>query len=286
MRRRFVRIIDTHQHLWDTSALNYPWLDGFDALDRRYSLDDYRRATSGVDVSATVHVEANPAPGSEVAEVKRLTSISEREGLIGAIVAAAALEEDNAEDTLKQFSDYPLVVAVRRMAWHRQDPNFYRTPSLIEGVQALQSYGLGFDLCAHAGQMPAALALVRETPDVPIAVNHCGGPDIAGNNFEPWADAMSEMASFSNTTCKVSGIITRAAEGWTREDLKPYIDHLVTAFGFDRLMFGSDWPVCTLAGDYGRWFDALQWAVQDADESDQQKLFYSTAAHFYRVATP
>ncbi len=280
-----MRIIDTHQHLWDTSTLRYPWLDGFDALDQQYSLDDYRRATKGIDVSATVHVEADPAPGSEVTEVNRLTGISEQEGLIGAIVAAAPLEDGDAEETLKQFSDYPLVVAVRRMAWHREDPDFYRTPSLIEGVQALQSYGLGFDLCAHAGQMPAALALVREAPNVPIAVNHCGGPDIAGNDFEPWADAMSEMASFSNTACKVSGIVTRAAEGWTREDLKPYIDHLVAAFGFDRLMFGSDWPVCTLGGDYGRWLDALRWAVQDADESDQHKLFYDTAVHFYRVTT-
>ena len=280
-----MRIIDTHQHLWDTSALRYPWLDGFDALDKRYTLEDYRRATSGIDVAATVHVEADPAPGDEVAEVKRLTTLSAQEGLIGAIVAAAPLEEADAEETLKQLSDYPLVVAIRRMAWHREDSEFYRSPSLINGVQALATYGMSFDLCAHAGQMPAALALVREAPEVSVAINHCGGPDIAGNDLEPWADAMTEMAALPHTVCKVSGIVTRAAERWTKEDLKPCIDHLVSVFGYDRLMFGSDWPVCTLAAEYRQWLEALQWAVQDTDESDQQKLFHDTAARFYRVKT-
>lgn len=281
-----MRVIDTHQHLWDTSTLSYPWLDGFGALSQKYTIDDYRTASVGIDVAATVHVEANPAPGSEVAEAARLTQLAEEHGLIGAIVASAPLEEPNVAETLSRLTKYPLVVAVRRMAWHRDDPDFYRDPDLIRGVKSLADLDLTFDLCAHADQLPAALDLVRATPDVSHAINHCAGPDVAGRGFDRWAVSVAELAAFPNTVCKISGIVTRAAADWTREDLKPYIDHLVEVFGFERLMFGSDWPVCTLACEYRKWFDALQWAVEDASDADRARLFFGTAAAFYKVTLP
>ncbi|MBT5876356.1 MAG: amidohydrolase, partial [Candidatus Latescibacteria bacterium] len=142
-----MRIIDTHQHLWDTNALSYPWLDGFDALSQKYTIADYRKASAGIDVAATVHVEANPAPGSEVAEAARLTQLAQENGLVGAIVASAPLEEPNVAEMLRRLCEYPLVVGVRRMAWHREDPDFYRDPNLIKGVRALAEYNLTFDLC-------------------------------------------------------------------------------------------------------------------------------------------
>lgn len=279
-----MRIIDTHQHLWDADALRYPWLEGFDALGRRYTPEDYRKAITGFDVVRSVHVEADPAPGEEMAEVKRLTQIAQQDGMIGAIVAAAPLETPQAADILKWLAGYPLVVGIRRMAWHRDDPDFYASPALIKGVQALEEHHLSFDLCAHAGQLAAALKLVRETPGIAHAINHCGGPDIAAGGFQPWADGMSALAVCPNTVCKVSGLVTRAKPGWTAEDLKPYIDHLIHSFGYDRLMFGSDWPVCTLASEYGQWLKALLWAVQDASETDRRKLFHDTAKRFYQIA--
>ena len=133
------------------------------------------------------------------------------------------------------------------------------------------------------GQLPAAIELVRATPEINHAVNHCAGPDIAGDGYDTWADLVSELAALPNTMCKVSGIVTRAAENWTREDLKPYVDHLVRVFGFERLMFGSDWPVCTLASDYTTWFNALSWIVRGASEQDRAKLFHENAARFYRI---
>ncbi|MCZ6680065.1 MAG: amidohydrolase family protein [Candidatus Poribacteria bacterium] len=278
-----LQIIDTHQHLWYTSNLSYPWLDDFDALDKRYTSDDYRRATAGLNVVRSVHVEADPAPEHVVEEVKWLTQIAEQGGIIGAIVAAAPLEVPNVEDILKQLTEYALVVGIRRMAWHRPDAEFYREPNLIQGVQLLERFNLSFDLCANHEQLPAAIALVKATPNVRHAVNHCGGPDIKGKQFQPWADHMSELAAFNNVHCKVSGIVTTASNNWTKEELKPYIDRLVTAFGYDRLMFGSDWPVCTLAAEYKQWLDALLWAVQDASDADKQKLFHDNAKEFYRI---
>jgi L-fuconolactonase len=187
--------------------------------------------------------------------------------MIGAIVAAAPLEEPNAEDILRDLAAYDRVVGVRRMAWHRSAPDFYRDPNLIKGVQLLEKYELSFELCANHSQLPAAIALVKATPNVRHAVNHCGGPDIKGQQFQPWADHMSELASFDNVWCKVSGIVTRASENWAKEELKLYIDHLVAVFGFDRLMFGSDWPVCTLAAEY-----------KQLSPYNLQSLFLPTAA--------
>jgi L-fuconolactonase len=278
-----LKIIDTHQHLWDTSNLRYPWLEDFDALEKRYTAADYRRATEGLNVVRSVHVEGDPAPEHVVDEAKWLTGISETDGMIGAIVAAAPLENPDVEATLERLTEWELVVGIRRMAWHETDNQFYTRPELIRGVQLLEKFDLSFDLCAHSEQLPAAIELVKASPNVRHAVNHCGGPDIEGGKFQAWADAMRELASFDNVHCKVSGIVTRAGENWTKEELKPYIDHLVSAFGFERLMFGSDWPVCTLAAEYRDWFDALLWAVEDASDDEKRRLFHDNAERFYRI---
>ena len=140
-----MQIIDGHQHLWDTSELSYPWLEGFDALRQRYGPEDYRAATDGIDIVKSVHIEADPAPGAEVAEVDRLVRIAGEDGMIGAIVATAPLESESREKTLDRLaSDYPMVVGVRRMAWHHEDPEFYSWPAMIEGVKSLPRYGYTF----------------------------------------------------------------------------------------------------------------------------------------------
>ena len=279
-----LKIIDTHQHLWDTANLEYPWLEGFDLLGKRYTAQDYREAIADLNVVKSVHVEGDPAEADAVKEVEWLTQISETDGMIGAIAAAAPLEKPNAEAILEALVEFPLVVGVRRMAWHHPDPQFYATPELIKGVKLLAKCNLSFELCASAMQLPAAVTLVKATPDVRHALNHCGGPDIKGGQFEPWATHIRELAAFENVHCKVSGIVTTASENWTREELKPYIQHLVEAFGYERLMFGSDWPVCTLAATYQEWVAALLWAVKDASDAEKNKLFYENASEFYSIA--
>ena len=278
-----LRIIDTHQHLWDTANLEYPWLEGFDLLAARYTAQDYRKAVGDLNVVASVHVEGDPAETEVVKEVEWLTQIAETDGMIGAIAAAAPLEKPNAEVILAQLAEFGLVVGVRRMAWHHPDPQFYASPEIISGVKLLTKFNLSFELCANHTQLPAAIALVKATPDVRHALNHCGGPDIKGGQFEPWATHIRELAAFENVHCKVSGIVTTASENWTRAELKPYIRHLVETFGYERLMFGSDWPVCTLAATYREWVDALLWAIEDASDADRDKLFYKNASAFYSV---
>ena len=279
-----LEIIDTHQHLWDMSNLNYPWLEDFDALEKRYLIQDYRRATGEHNVVRSVHVEADPAPEHVVDEVTWLTQIAESDGMIGAIVAAAPLEQPHGVEVLERLTGASkYVVGIRQMAWHEPDNRFYTRPEVIKGVQLLERFDLSFDLCAKHDQLPAAIELVKATPNIRHAVNHCGGPDIKGGGFQPWADYMSQLASFDNVHCKVSGIVTTASENWMKAELQPYIAYLVSAFGYGRLMFGSDWPVCTLAAEYGDWLDTLMWAVQDASDAEKRKLFHDNAKEFYRI---
>ena len=267
----------THQHLWDTDNLPYPWLDGFELLKQQYTLQDYRDAIGDINVVKSVHVEGDPAETHVVQEVEWLTQIAETDGMIGAIIAAAQLEMPDVESTLEQLASFDLVVGIRRMAWHHPDNEFYASSDLIRGVKLLTKYDLSFELCAKHDQLPAAIELVKATPGVRHAVNHCGGPNIKDGEFEPWATHMRKLAAFKNVHCKVSGIVTTASENWTSDELKPYIRHLVEVFGYDRLMFGSDWPVCTLAAEYRKWFDALLSAIDDVSDSEKNRFFYQNA---------
>lgn len=275
------KIIDTHQHLWDTANLEYPWLADFDLLKKRYTPQDYRKAIGDLNVVSSVHVEGDSSETQVVQEVEWLTDIAQKDGMIGAIAAAAPLEKPNAEVVLEQLAAFELVVAVRRMAWHLTDAQFYASPELIAGVKLLPKFNLSFELCAKYAQLPAAIELVKATPEVRHAVNHCGGPNIKDGEFDPWATHMRELAAFENVHCKVSGIVTMASENWHPAELKPYILNLVEAFGYERLMFGSDWPVCTLAATYREWVDALLYAVDDATDAEKDCLFYENALKFY-----
>lgn len=277
------KIIDTHQHLWDVENLEYPWLEGFDLLQQKYTPQDYREAVDSLNVVKSVHVEGDPAETHVVQEVEWLSQIAEEDGMIGAIAAAAPLENPNVEPIVEQLAAYELVVGIRRMAWHNPDNQFYASPELIKGVKLLPKYNLSFELCAKHDQLPAAIELVKATPDVTHAINHCGGPNIKDGEFEPWATHMKKLAVFENVCCKVSGIVTTASENWTPEELKPYIRHLVESFGYNRLMFGSDWPVCTLAADYQEWYNALLYAINDASDSEKNRLFYQNALEFYKM---
>lgn len=278
-----LKIIDTHQHLWDTANLEYPWLEGSDLLGKRYTAQAYREAIADLNVVKSVHVEGDPAEADAVKEGEWLTQISATDGMIGAIAAAAPLEKPNAEAALERLTEFPLVVGVRRMAWHHPDSQFYATPELIKGVKLLAKFNLSFELCANYAQLPAAITLVKATPNVRHALNHCGGPDIKGGQFEPWAAHIRELAAFENVHCKVSGIVTTASENWTPEELKPYIQHLVETFDYEQVMFGSDWPVCTLAATYQEWVAALLWAVSDASDAEKSRLFYENALEFYSI---
>jgi predicted TIM-barrel fold metal-dependent hydrolase len=157
--------------------------------------------------------------------------------------------------------------------------------TFIKHVATLASYGLSFDICVLARQIPIAIKLISKCPDVAFILDHCGVPQVKENDLDPWRGYIAEIAKFSNVSCKISGLVAYAdPQRWTAEDLRPFVEHVIASFGWDRVLFGSDWPVCTLSASFRRWVEALQNITKGAGEINQKKLFSENAVRVYRLS--
>ena len=279
-------IVDTHLHLWDPQRLRYPWLDDVPLLNRKYLIDDYREATADLTVERMVFVQCEAAFEQCVDEAAWIAEVAREEPRIQGIVAWAPLERGAAAaETLDRLADIPLVTGIRRIIQFEPDVDFCLKPSFIEGVRLLERYGLSFDICIKGDrQFANTLELVRQCPNVSFMLDHIGKPDIVGGALEPWREQMHALAALDNTCCKVSGLVVEAdMERWTREDLKPYLDTVFDAFGFDRVAFGGDWPVVLQAARLREWVAALDWVLLGTGEQERRKLYRDNAVRFYRL---
>ena len=279
-----MKIIDTHQHLWDLSQLPYSWCNDVPVLNRSFLPDDYTEATSTLDVYKTVHVEADVDEPYMLQETKHVLALAERpDNPIAGVVACARPEKSDFRNYLDQIAGHPNLKGIRRIL-HTQPDEIGMTQTFIENVGVLSDYGLSFDICVRADQLPIAINLVRSNPNVSFILDHCGVPRIKEAEIDPWRTHMKEISEFPNLACKVSGIVVYTdMEHWTPEDLRPYVDHTIECFGWDRVMFGSDWPVCTQASSLKRWVDTLLFLTKDEDELNRQKLFSQNAERIYRL---
>ena len=277
-------IIDAHHHLWDRGRFRYSWLSDVPGIDRDYLLGDYEAAIAGAGVSQSVHVQADVDEALSIQETRWILSLADAGGPVQGVVTWAPVERPDLEEYLEKLGSHPKLKGVRRLIQGEADPEFCARPGFVEGVRRLGERGLSFDLCVYHYQLPAVLRLAGAAPETPLVLDHIGKPAIADGLGEPWKTHIRELASFDHVTCKLSGVVTEADwESWTVDDLRPYCDHVIEAFGFDRLMFGSDWPVATLAAEYERWLEVVQEAVKDASSDEQRALFHDTAKRFYRL---
>jgi L-fuconolactonase len=278
-------IIDTHLHLCDYSGLTYPWLEDIPALQRSFSLADYDRACGAIQVEKMVFVQYECDPVQYQDEIAFVTRIARQDHRLSGIVAWAPMEKGDAvRSELEAMTQNPLVRGVRRIIQFEPDREFCLRPDFIKGVQLLSSFDLSFDICISHIHMANTVRFVRQCPDVRFVLDHIGKPDIKNHLFEPWASDIKALSKLSNVTCKISGMITEADhQNWTKEDLKPYIDHVISCFGIDRVMFGGDWPVATLAGELQEWLKGLTWAVRGCSVDELKKLFHDNAIRIYRL---
>ncbi len=277
-------LIDSHVHFWDPAYLRYDWLEEVPAIYKPFLPDDLREQTADLPLHALVFIQADCVPEDGSREVAWVTRLADHEPRIQAIVAFAPLEQgDEVRRVLDQLADMPLVKGVRRLI-QSEAAGFAVQPAFVTGVQALADYGLSFDICVKHHQLNDVLHLVEQCPDVSFVLDHLGKPDALTPLFSPWAQQITALAQFPHVQCKLSGLITEADhQHWTREDLKPYIDHVLTAFGVGRVMYGGDWPVSLLATTYGEWVEVLRWATADLSHEDYNKLFYQNAHRFYHL---
>ncbi len=279
-----MKIIDTHQHLWDLDQFSYAWTKGVPALNRSFRMGDYLAATSGVEIDGTVHLEADVDAPHMPGETRWILSLAERNDNPLAGVVACARPEDAGFETYLRGMMHPALKGIRRVL-HVVPDETSEAPGFTDNLRLLEKYNLSFDLCVLARQLPIAIRLVRACPNVQFILDHCGNPLIKEQVLEPWRSYLRELAGYPNVACKISGMVTNADwQRWTPENLRPYVNEVIAAFGWDRVMFGSDWPVCTLAADFHRWVAALMTLTSEAGAANQQKLFHLNARRIYRLS--
>ena len=280
-----MKIIDAHQHLWDMSLFSYSWCRAFPALDRSFRMDDYLEATQGLNVEKTVYVDADVDEPYLLAETRAVLSLADRtDNPLEGVVASSRPEQPGFRSYLDQIAGHPKLKGVRRVL-HTQPDALSQGSTFTENIRSLSEYGLSFDLCVLARQLPIALELIRKCPDIHFILDHCGNPPVKQGTLEPWRAYVSEIADCPNVVCKVSGLVANAdPEKWTPVDLRPFLEHAFECFGWERVLFGSDWPVCTLVASYRRWVEALSFIVRSESEENRNKLFHENALRVYRLA--
>ncbi|WP_373504777.1 amidohydrolase [Aestuariivirga sp.] len=279
-------IVDTHVHLLDTKKFKYSWAAGAPKLGRDWSADDLTALARPYTIESLVFVEVDVDMPQYLDEAEWVQSMSEKDTRIKGCVACLPMERGAAlEPEMERLSKLDVVRGVRRLIQNQPDPDFVLKPDFLSAIKLLPKYNLSFDICIFHHQLPNTLELVRRCPDVSFVLDHIAKPGIKAGLMEPWAANIREMASLPNVVCKLSGVTTEAAhESWTREQLRPYIDHVIESFGFNRIMYGGDWPVSELAGRYPDWLEVLDWATAGCTPEEKRKLFRDNGIAAYRLA--
>jgi predicted TIM-barrel fold metal-dependent hydrolase len=279
-----IPIIDTHQHLWELDRFPYSWTTGDAVLGRSFRMSDYQAAIAGLNVVGSVHVEADVDAPYRLQETEWLAGlVAEPDNPLRGIVAGARPESEEFGQEVQALAAIPAVKGIRRIL-HVLPAGHGTQPLFMENIRRLAEHNLSFDLCVGAAQLPDAIRVVKATPDVRFVLDHCGVPDVKNRVLDPWREHMREIASYPNVVGKVSGVVAYAdTERWTPADLAPFVEHTIDCFGWQRVMFGSDWPVCTLAASLRQWVEALQQIVAGASEAQQRRLFHDNALRVYRL---
>jgi L-fuconolactonase len=279
-------IVDAHVHLYDPAAIPFPWMEKVPQLNRAYLPADFDRLTRGVDVEAMVFVEVDAAPGRHLDEARWVAKLATGEPRLRGMVASIPLEKGAASAAdLDAYAGLPIARGVRRLIErHADEPGWCLQPPFIEGVRLLPRYGFTFDLCLFHPQLAEVTELCRRCPDVRFVIDHIAKPGIRAAMTEPWRSQMREIARLPNVACKISGVVTEADHAtWREADVAPYVAHAIECFGFDRVMFGGDWPVSELATTYRRWVDLVDSVIAGASAGERRRLYRDNAIAFYRL---
>ena len=274
--------IDAHQHLWDLQQFPCSWCNGIPALNRSFRLDEYLAAAQGTGIEKAVFVECDVDEPHSFAEAQHIQNLAERNPLISGIVAAARPERADFPAQLAALLALPKLRGIRRVL-HVAPDELSQSARFTENVRRLAAHKLTFDLCVLARQLPLAIALAKQCPEVQFILDHCGVPDVKGKAFEPWRAHIQEISVLPNMACKISGLVAYAGENWTTGDLRPWVEQIITSFGWERIVWGGDWPVCTLGGSLKQWVQETDKLIDGATNEQREKLFCKNAERIYRI---
>lgn len=271
--------VDAHHHIWSVARGDYGWLTPDLPIHRDYGLEHLRPLLG--DISATVLVQAAPTE----AETRFLLDAARRSaGLVRAVVGWVELAAESAADRVAALAGEAALKGLRPMLQDIADTGWIVRPEVRPGLAAMERAGLRLDLLVQPRHLPLLPALADRHPGLPPVIDHGAKPRIAARAWQPWADDIARVARETPALCKLSGLATEAAPGWTAEDVRPYVDHLLAEFGPARLMWGSDWPVVDLAGGHARWRAATELLLAGLDGAARDAVLGGTAARFYGFA--
>ena len=271
--------IDSHQHFWIYDPNQYPWMtDELSAIRSNHLPEHLQVEFDRLGIDGSVAVQARQS----LDESRWLLKMADESCLIKGVVGWVDLRSEHVEDQLAEFAEHPKFVGVRHVVQDEPDENFMLLPEFIRGISKLKSYDLSYDILVFPKQIPAAIELVKRFPDQSFVLDHIAKPLIKDKEISTWNEHIRELAQFSNLTCKVSGMITEANwTAWKTSDFTPYLDVVFEAFGEDRLMYGSDWPVCKLAGSYRQVYDLTDNYLSQFSPLAKEKFFGGVASEFY-----
>jgi L-fuconolactonase len=271
-------VIDAHHHLWDPARRAYSWLTGLGAIRRPYTVDDLR-GVSGA--AATVLVQTVPS-SDETAE---FLAVAAAEGPVAGVVGWADLAAPDVAEHLAALAHRDLLVGIRHQVEDEPDPEWLLRKDVLRGLRAVTEAGLAYDLLVNPAQYAAAAAVADRLPSAVFVLDHAGKPPIASGEVDQWAAAITEIAKRPNVFCKLSGLVTEADwRTWRQADLAPYAGHVLTVFGPERVMFGSDWPVCELAATYAQVTETAETLTAQLSPAERHEVFEATARRVYGLA--
>ncbi|HEY9012768.1 MAG TPA: amidohydrolase family protein [Devosia sp.] len=274
-----MRIVDTHLHLIYPEAFSYPWLDREPELNRQWTAEAYWAEAEDLGIEAAIHMEVDVVETDMIAESEFALNVHPR--VIGAI-ANGRPESKDFPAYLEKLAALGGVKGIRRLLQF-QPPELSQQPRFIENLKRLPAYKMNFDICVKSHELHIAEALIPKAPEVQFVLDHCGNPKIAEGEWDGWADRIDAIAAMPNVVCKVSGILANVKGNWTVDQLRPYVEHVIAAFGWDRVVWGSDHPVVTLFADLTRWVHATEEIIAQCSEDEKEKLLFRNAERIYRL---
>jgi len=275
--------IDAHQHFWELSRFHYTWLDAPDLspIRRDFLPDDLAPHLKACGIDRSIIVQTR----HELQENRWTLSLCEANPFLAGIVGWVDLASRQCEEQLLEFKDHPKFLGIRHVTQDEPDDDFIVRPDVLRGLKVLEKHRVAFDLLFFVKHLKHAVTVARACPDLPLVIDHLAKPRIREQGFEDWETNFRAAAKCENVYCKLSGLVTEADwKKWKPSDLKPYIDIALDAFGPQRLMYGSDWPVCKLAAEYEQVYQALSENLSALSEGERQDIFGKTAVRFYRIA--
>ncbi|MFJ8885790.1 amidohydrolase family protein [Streptomyces sp. NPDC102402] len=276
-------VVDSHHHVWDLSVRDQDWITGEELapIRRTFTLADLEPEARAAGVAATVLVQTVTV----AEETPELLALADGSTLVAGVVGWTDLTAPDVADTLAALRALPgggRLVGIRHQVQSEPDPEWLLRPDVLRGLRAVAAEGLVYDLIVRPHQLPAAARAAALLPGLTFVLDHAGKPPVALGTTQPWADGLRALAAHPNTVCKLSGLVTEAdPRSWTVEHLRPYADTAIEAFGPDRLMYGSDWPVCRLAAPYADVLDAARELTGRLGEEGRQAVLAGTARRVY-----